>query len=169
MGSSRFGRVGFSCGLLLVLGLALPAVTSAVKVPFTSGVWVLRNAGISPYLGRSALAGTAYLKDLAIENGVVEVDIAATGARSYPGVLFRMQSEDENERVYLRPHRAGLYADALQYTPTFHGIAGWQLYSGEGCTALISLPTDTWVHLKIEFAGTQARVFCVGGWIHPCR
>jgi len=51
-----------------------------------------------------------------------------------------MESEQDHERVYLRPHRAGLYPDALQYTPTFNGLAGWQLYNGDGCTALVTLP-----------------------------
>jgi hypothetical protein len=159
MDARRLRRTVFGCGLLLGVGLAAPEAATATKVPFTSGAWVLRNAEIAPHLGRSALAGTAFLKDVAIENGVVEVDIAASGARSYPGILFRMRSEQENERVYLRPHRAGLYPDALQYTPTFNGIAGWQLYSGDGYTALVSLARDEWVHLKVEFSGTQARVF----------
>jgi len=56
MTSRRLGRTVFGCGLLLVVGLAAPDVATAIKVPFTSGVWVLRNAEISPHLGRSALA-----------------------------------------------------------------------------------------------------------------
>lgn len=159
MDSSRLVQAVIGGGLLLVAGPALLQTAMAVPIPFTSGAWEMRNAEVSPHLGRSALAGTAFLKGVSIENGVVDVDIAVNGDRSYPGVLFRMQSEQENERVYLRPHRAGLYPDALQYTPTFNGIAGWQLYNGDGCTALISLPKDEWVHLKIEFAGRQARVF----------
>ena len=159
MNPRTLGRTAFGWVMLLVIGPALPDPAAATTVPFTSEMWVLRNAEISQHLGRSALAGTAFLKDVSLENGVIEVDIAANGARSYPGVIFRMQSEQENERVYLRPHRAGLYPDALQYTPTFNGIAGWQLYNGDGYTALVSLAKDEWVRLKIEFAGAQARVF----------
>jgi hypothetical protein len=145
-------------GWVMVLA-AGAARADAAAVPFTAAAWELRTAEVSEHLGRTALAGTAILPDVSLENGVVEVDIAASGARSYPGVIFRVQSELENERVYLRPHRAGLYGDALQYTPTFGGIAGWQLYNGDGYTAAVSLPRDAWVRLRVEFAGTQARVF----------
>ena len=64
------------------------------------------------YLGRPALAGTAWLKDVVFEDGVIEVDVAAGRGRSYPAIIFRRQSEGEYEHVYLRPHRAGLYPDA---------------------------------------------------------
>jgi sugar lactone lactonase YvrE len=94
------------------------------------------------------------------ENGVIEVDIATPGrTRAYPGIVFRMQDHTNFEWVYLRPHRSPYYTDAIQYTPMINGLAGWQLYSGEGYTAGADLPTDAWMHLKLEVSGTQARVY----------
>lgn len=45
-----------------------------------------------------------------------EVEVACTGARSYPGAGFRIQRPGEFERGYLRSHRAGpeAYPDTVQ-------------------------------------------------------
>jgi len=147
----------------LALGLAAlaPASDSAAQtIPFTPDRWDLSGARVVEHLGRQALAGTAQLRDARFENGVIEVDVAMRGAtRSYPGVLFRVQSDTEHERVYLRPHRAPLYADAVQYVAAFHGVDSWQLYNGPGYSAQATIPTDRWVHFRIEVSGSQARVF----------
>jgi DNA-binding beta-propeller fold protein YncE len=139
-------------------------LTSQVKaqdnmIDFESERWILKNAEIVTHLGRKALAGAAYLKDVQLENGIIEVDIAVSGARSYPGIIFRMQSPENFERFYLRPHRASLYPDALQYTPVFNRVEGWQLYSGKGFTAAAAIPANQWNHIKMDFSGTQARVY----------
>jgi len=143
----------------LAVGVASSSEAPEGVIGFDSDRWVLGGAARSEFLGRDALAGFAYLKDVELGDGVIEVDVAVTGNRSYPGILFRMQSQDNYERFYIRPHRAGLYPDALQYVPVFNGIAGWQLYNGEGFTAGASIPADEWVSLRLEFGGKQARVF----------
>jgi len=95
---------------------------------------MLQNAQIVEHMDRKCLIGSAFLKDVEFENGVIEVDIAVDGSRSYPGVIFRMESEGNYERFYIRPHRPDFYSDNLQYVPAFNGIDGWQLYNGEGYT-----------------------------------
>jgi len=129
-------------------------------IPFQAERWDLTGAKVVDHLDRQALMGTAVLKDVAFEDGTIECDIAMkAGARSYPGILFRFQSEDEYERVYLRPHRSPLYDDAVQYVAAFHGVDSWQLHNGPGLSAAAAIPADRWVHVKIEVLGTQARVF----------
>jgi sugar lactone lactonase YvrE len=130
-------------------------------IDFENEGWVLDNARIVGHLERKSLMGYAYLKDIEFENGIIEVDVAVTGhkVRSYPGIIFRMQSEGNYENVYIRPHRASLYPDALQYTPVTNGISSWQLYSGEGFTASAHIPPNQWIHLKMEISGKQARVY----------
>jgi hypothetical protein len=118
---------------LVVAALALAAGVEAQTIPFTADRWDLAGARVVEHLGRQALTGTALLRDAVFENGVIEVDVAMRGgARGYPGVLFRVLSDTEHERVYLRPHRAPLYSDAVQYVAAFHGIDSWQLYNGTG-------------------------------------
>jgi hypothetical protein len=149
---------------VLTLALFLVALTASGaddSVDFGSERWTIASGRVVEHLGRKSLAGSASLKDAVFEDGVIEVDLAVTGARSYPGVLFRMETPRDFERVYLRPHRAGPsgYPDAVQYLPGFNGVDGWQLYNGPGFTAGATLPAGQWVHLRIEVRGTQARVF----------
>jgi hypothetical protein len=89
--------------------------------------------------------------------------IPDTDARSYPGIVFRKVSDADYERFYIRPHRAPLYPDVLQYTPVFNGIAGWQLYSGDGFTAGATIPENQWFRVRMEIRGEQARVFIGDG------
>lgn len=160
-------RIASLAGCVLSLTALVAATTSAAQepIPFDASRWDLAGAVVEEHLGRSSLMGTAFLRDAAFRDGVVEVDVAVTGARSYPGILFRVASPGELERVYLRPHRAGPagYPDAVQYVPGFHGVDGWQLYNGDGFTAAATLPPGQWIRLRLEVKGTQARLFVGDG------
>jgi sugar lactone lactonase YvrE len=151
----------FACRLLLLAALAaVPAYAQKTAAEFTPERWDLRLAKVVDHLGRSALTGTAFLKDVALKNGIIEVDIAtANRTRSYPGVLFRVQDAANYERFYIRPHRSPFYDDALQYGPTFNGVDSWQLYNGLGLTSSLDILPDRWNRLKIVVAGKQAQVF----------
>lgn len=174
MRQSRLSRIAEPCtGLLCVLVLVLIGLVvlpfagrtlaqhAQDTIDFESDRWVKVSARVVDFLDRKCLTGRAYLKDVEFENGIIEVDIAfpSTDRRSYPGVFFRVQSPGDYEHFYIRPHRAFRYPDALQYTPVFNGISGWQLYSGDGFTAATELPENEWIHVKIEVKATQARVF----------
>ncbi|UCF78439.1 MAG: SMP-30/gluconolactonase/LRE family protein [Candidatus Eiseniibacteriota bacterium] len=163
-----WGRVGAPVAVMLLLAmLSSTSVAGAAEViDFESDSWVLRDAEVVDHLGRKCLVGFACLEGVQFEDGVIEVDIAVDGSRSYPGLVFRIQSEENYERFYIRPHRAGLYPDALQYTPVFNGIAGWQLYNGDGYTAGAELPANEWVRVRLEVQGSRARVF-IGGSDRP--
>ncbi len=140
--------------------LALSQTAAAAEtIPFTAERWDLEDATVKAQLGRTAVSGTAWLKDVELEDGVIEVDVALTRQRSYPAIIFRRQKDGDYEHVYLRPHRAGFYPDALQYAPAFNGVAGWQLYNGPGYTAAATLPEGQWIHLRLEVQGSQARLF----------
>lgn len=143
------------CSLFLLTGL----FAQDEGVPFDSDRWLLQDAEIVEHMGRKCLVGSGYLKDVEFENGVIEVDVALSGHRSYPGIIFRVQSPANYERIYLRPHRANLYPDAVQYTPSFNSVSGWQLYNGKGYTSVANLPPNQWLKLKIEVMGTQARFY----------
>ncbi|UCC73428.1 MAG: SMP-30/gluconolactonase/LRE family protein [Gemmatimonadota bacterium] len=148
--------LGFS-----MVGVVLLATGAYAQeaVPFDSERWNVVGGEVMDHLGRQCFNGAAYLRDVQFEDGVIEVDVAVDGSRSYPGLIFRLQSEENYERLYIRPHRAGLYPDAIQYTPVINRVAGWQLYNGEGFTAGAEIPADEWLHLKLEVRGTQARFY----------
>jgi len=121
--------------------------------------WDLTNARITDFLGRKALAGAVILKDVQFENGVIEADMAVTGARSYPGVVFRQVSSGDYERIYIRPHLPETFPNVLQYVASFNGIDSWQLYNGNGFTASARIPKNGWFHIRIEVMANRARVF----------
>lgn len=164
---TRFSRSAIlAVSLPFLCCLCASAHAQSTAVPFDSDAWAMDNAVRADHLGRPSLMGFATLKGLEFRNGVIEVDIAVTGARSYPGIVFRMQGDGDFERVYIRPHVAGVFDNAIQYAPSFNGIEGWQLYNGTGYTAGVELPRDAWVHVKLEVNGTRARLF-VGDMERP--
>jgi sugar lactone lactonase YvrE len=161
MARIRFGTwiSGAVCLIALLGGFAV--CSQADPVGFESGQWVVFSGQVTEHLGRTCLAGSAYLKDVDFRDGVIEVDLLVTDVdrKSYPGINFHVQSQTDYERFYVRPHRAPIYPDALQYTPSIRGIAGWQLYSGAGFTAEAGIPENEWIHIRLEVLGTRARVF----------
>ncbi len=127
-------------------------------VDFDSDRWTLFDAKIVDYLGQKALRGPGILKDVMFSDGVIEYDVAFQGSRCFAGLMFHMTSEADYEEIYLRPHQTN-NPDAMQYTPVFNGLSGWQLYNGPGFTTTVSIPYKEWIHVKVEISGTQARVF----------
>ena len=114
------------CLTMLLFGAlssALPAPTRTDPIPFSDEYWDLSRARVFEHNGRQALTGIATLKGVEFQDGVIEVDIWAPHARSYPGVFFRKQSAGDYERFYVRPHRSGHYPDALQYNDSFSVFA----------------------------------------------
>jgi len=154
----RSFKVGLS--FLFLLLFAGGAVAQADIIDFESERWVFQGSDtkVENYLGEKSLTGRAYLKDLAFENGIIEWDIAFEGSQAYAGVYFRMQSEEDFELFYLRPHCTN-QPDALQYYPEFNGFESWQLYNGDGFTAKATIPHKRWLHVKMEISGKQARVY----------
>ena len=140
----------------------------APAIPFDEAHWDLAGARVVQHLNRSAMVGLAVLKDVEFEDGIIEYDLAVSGARSYPGVIFRSRPNGSWERFYIRPHRSGrvppsLYSDVLQYLPSWNRVDSWQLYSGPGYTAGAVIPADRWFHVRIEVSGDRGRVFLDDG------
>ena len=149
---------------VLMASVAFGADVELAALPFDAEHWQLGRARALEVDGRSAVAGTAFATGIELGNGILEVDIKVPSKemRSYPGFIFRMKSPTDAERVYLRPHRAPLYDDAVQYSAVFNGIAGWQLYAGEGATASTTIPIGEWFTLRLEISGDRARVLLDG-------
>jgi len=143
--------------------LILGNTSHSQTVPFDSDRWQIKDpqARVEDHLGRKSLyvkSGFAFLKDVAFENGVIEVDIAPPSQRSFMGIVFRFENEDDHEIVYFRPHKSGL-EDAVQYTPSFNGGAAWQLYSNKGFTNAVEIPNGQWSRVRIEISGLGGKVF----------
>ena len=161
----RFHDLLCVCLTLAAAALALPSLAADETteiIAFDSEEWTISDGRTVDHLGRKALAGSAFLEDVDFTDGVIEVDMAMDGRRGFPGIIFRAGSEGDTEIFYVRPHRSKNYSHALQYTPRFSGVTGWQLYSGPGFTAGADISLDRWVHVKLEIKGTRARIYFDG-------
>jgi hypothetical protein len=146
---------------LFIACLMLVAVCASAQdeiIDFESDRWALQGAKVVTHLGQKSLRGSAILKDVEFGNGVIEVDVAFEGSRCFAGIMFHIHQGRNFEDFYLRPHKSK-FPDALQYTPVVKGIGCWQLFNGDGFTALTEIPYNEWIHVKLEVSGTQARVF----------
>ena len=94
-----------------------------------------------------------------MRDGVIDVDVATPASRGFFGIQFRIDKDGANaEWVYLRQHKSGL-PDAMQYTPVLGTGLNWQIYNGPGFTGAVDIPKDVWFHLRLEFAGAQAKLY----------
>jgi sugar lactone lactonase YvrE len=142
----------------LAMGLFLfGSVRAQEPIPFTAENWDMFGGKSAEIGGRQAYGGLALLKGVQFRNGTLEWDIWVTGGRSYAGVVFHQQPTRDYEEFYVRPHKGnGLNADALQYTPVYHGVSCWQLYHGSGYTSPAVIPLNQWIHFKLDINGTRA-------------
>jgi hypothetical protein len=152
---------------MLRLGLGVACLSAfwaarAESIPTDSPRWQLEGkAKATEYLGRRCLSlqdGAASLKDFEMTDGVIDVDMAGSGARGFYNIYFRIQGDGNREQVYLRPHKTGL-DDAQQYTPTLNGAAVWQIYNGPGFTRAVDIPRGVWFHVRLEITGAQAKLY----------
>jgi hypothetical protein len=133
------------------------------SVPFDSGrwTWSARESRVEDHLGRKSLClkgGIATVDGVRFTDGAIEFDVAFTAERGFMGGIWRVQDPKNYEELYLRPHQSG-NPDANQYTPVFHGVAGWQLYVGKRYAAPVTYRCNEWIPIKILFAGPQAEIY----------
>ncbi len=152
-----------SLAVLGLLGLSVNTLAEGLSIPADSPRWDFQGkAKVAEYEGRQCVcveAGGAVLKDFEFRDGVIDVDIATPAKRGFFGLQFRLDDETGNgEWVYLRQHKSG-YPDAQQYTPILNGSAAWQIYNGPGFTAPLEIPLGTWMHLRLEVNGAQAKLY----------
>jgi hypothetical protein len=131
-------------------------------IPIDSA-WMLSGDGtrIEDYRATKALrmrTGRAIRRDVSLQDGTIDFDMAVTPHRSFVYLQFRMQSDEEHEEIYFRPHKSSL-PDAIQYAPVWHGESNWQLYHGKGGTAPVTFARDEWIHVRIVLSGQRAALF----------
>ena len=150
--------------LLLIVALASPAAAAQKRdVPLSPDAWTATDTlRFLPHLGRPSLyfrKGVALVRDVAMENGTLELDLAATDTTTFLGVVFRAVSPRFSNVIFLRPGASGT-EEAIQYGPAFNtlGVA-WQVYHYDGANAVAEVPRNRWIHLRIELDGPVARLF----------
>jgi hypothetical protein len=155
----------------LPAALALLAAGGAAgeAVPLERLAISAAESRVATFAGRPALflrLGSAMVEGLSFTDGIIEFDVALPQERCFAGAVFRAEDDKtapgstptaSYESFYLRAHQSG-NPDANQYTPVFHGVAGWQLYTGEGFSAPTRYPFGEWIAVRIVVAGSRAEV-----------
>src|SRR5690242_10659140 len=107
------------------------------ELPITGGN-ATEHLGRPSYRFDNDWPAAVALVEVELLDGPVQVDIALTGERSFPGVGFRTRGTNY-ESFFVRPHQTG-NPDSVQYTPVFNGVSGWQLYHGSGHWNEVEIP-----------------------------
>ena len=102
--------------------------------------------------------GAVVLKNVGLENGVIEYDMAFPEAKTFAGINFRTQSEGNEESFYFRAHHSK-EPDATQYMPMYNGVDSWQLYNGEQYSTPSEFVFDQWMPVKLVIAGEVADMY----------
>jgi len=163
MGHAQTVRAPAAAVLAAALLMLAAGAGAQEKVSFAGATWEVQGDVVlaEDFEGRRALrfrGGAAALAGAEFENGTVEFDVRTTGHRSFVGFGFRADGANR-EDFYLRPHNSGRF-DAMQYTPVYHGVSGWQLYPEDNAT--LDIPTDRWLHVKLVVAGPRLEVYFDG-------
>ncbi len=102
--------------------------------------------------------GVALAKNLEFQNGIIEFSMCIQPGRGFAGIRFHGDGGGNTEEFYIRKHQSG-NPDAMQYTPVYNGLAGWQLYYGDGYSAAKPHVFDEWFKVKLLISGTRGEVY----------
>jgi hypothetical protein len=182
--------------LMFTLSLAPGAAqTSKVKLDSTDGLELVNGkAEMATYRGRKAVHlmplpghemtdGSVFgiLKGTDFKDGAIEVDLAGAprpgadpGMKGFIGIAFRVQAHAEaSEMFYLRPSN-GRAPEQLTRNHSAQYVSDpdftWQRLRTETpgkYESYVDLEPGVWTKIRIEVAGTKARLY-VNGASQPC-
>ncbi len=155
----------FDLKALIFLPAFMPSAILAQKtaVPMAAAHWEVKATEhrFENYKGRQSLylkRGEAILKNGRLKNGIIDYEVTFDNSRNFAGIHFRRLDENNSEDFYLRPHQSG-NPDASQYTPIVNGLAGWQLYFGEGYAVPVVFRFGEWMHVRLVINGSRMEVY----------
>jgi hypothetical protein len=159
---SRDIRAGIA-GLLLASLISARAVAQAKDVPLVPEAWIATDSlRFVPYLGRPSLyinRGVALVRGASMENGTLDLDLAASETTNFSGVVFRAAAPRFSNVIFFRIRSSGT-EEAVQYGPAFNSVGvAWQVYHGEDANAVAELARNRWIHVRIELEGPVARMY----------
>jgi hypothetical protein len=150
---------------------ALPCIAAAEPIAMTADRWdtggevafvekdgrAAIRVGGGDETGQKLKGGEADLKGSDFATGTIEVDLLASGARDFVGLIFRADAEGNGEMFYLRPHMNNM-PDSTQYTPVHHGNLAWQIFAGDGFESQVRFDYGKWMHVRADIYAHSARI-----------
>jgi hypothetical protein len=140
-----------------------PTEPAMTEVGFDSPRWAFSGGRPIPTVVGSdtawAISGVALLRDVAFEDGVIELD----AYMGFPALVFHAESPDEYETVYLRVPMTGR-PDALQYSPVHRRFLAWRLYPDGQARATFDTTGGMFARnrVRVVVEGREARVYVNG-------
>ena len=167
MGAHMRGRSWASVIIVVASALAALEVPVWSQLSWDRDAWRIRaaDARLEHHMGRDALfleSGTAWMDGASFVDGVIEFDMATSGAQGFHGVRFRASDDGNHEHIYVRPHLSGK-PDAAQYNPVYNGVSSWQIFADARYVQPLVIPSDRWVHVRVGVRGRRAEVSLDGG------
>lgn len=156
--------LSFTAMLTLSIGfLPLLEAQEVISAPFKAEAWKVeaRSFEFSTVKGKECLYlehGSAHLNASEFKVGIIDYDVMFQPGRKFAGLQFRIQDPGNYEDFYMRAHQSG-NPDATQYTPVYNGMAGWQLYYGEGHSTAYSYNFGEWIHVRLIVAEKSMEVY----------
>jgi len=151
--------------LLALCAISLPHLEAqeVVSAKFSEDAWKVdaRNSEFVTVKGKECLYlenGSAHLSASEFKVGIIDYDVMLQPGRIFAGFQFRIQDPGNYEDFYMRAHQSG-NPDATQYTPVYNGMAGWQLYHGEGHSTAYSYNFGEWIHVRLIVAEKSMEVY----------
>ena len=152
--------------IVLALGagfISLAEAQETIKASFQEEAWKVEasSSKFSTVKGKECLYlenGSAHLLASDFKAGIIDYDVMFQPGRKFAGVQFRIQDPGNYEDFYMRAHQSG-NPDATQYTPVYNGMAGWQLYYGEGHSTAYSYNFGEWIHVRLIVAEQSMEVY----------
>ncbi|TAE32037.1 MAG: hypothetical protein EAZ91_06185 [Cytophagales bacterium] len=145
---------------------ATQLLPAEIRVPMDAANWPIQ-AGQTELVTHQGLTVIHILPDakpvvvnsITFANGIIEYDVMP-GGQGAASFLFRRQSADETECVYMRAGRPGNPAalDGIQYAPYVKGLLLWDLM-GQFQAPVPVYKKDEWNHLKYVVSGSQMLVY----------
>jgi hypothetical protein len=96
-----------------------------------------------------------WLKGSDFANGEISFSMWLGAGRGFSGVMFHGQDNNNYDEFYIRHHLSG-DPDAVQYTPVFNGLSGWQLYAGKGYWGNTLFERGRWIDVRVLLNGKRA-------------
>ncbi len=96
-----------------------------------------------------------WLKESNFANGEISFSMWLGAGRGFSGVMFHGLDNNNYDEFYIRHHLSG-EPDAVQYTPVFNGLSGWQLYAGKGYWGNTLFERGRWIDVRLLLNGKRA-------------
>ena len=113
------------------------------------------------HLGRPCITletPIATVADVALEDGVIELDLAVSAQRGFHGLVWRLADRENFESFFVRPHQMGNPTPSSTRPSSTTSLPGSST-TGPASGLRSTFPLGDWFTIRVAFQGARAEVF----------